>query len=150
MTTARNIQDCYHRIAVSILRALDLSLEIKQIYHRCSLSNLPDLRHHSCPTSTAPYFVVVHSFFNGQQCLMALQVRKVTFSLRNRRGVLPCTNQSESKALHRERAGEVNCPIRQLQSSRDRSVIFTETPHLCLTRHPHTNWFCYLGCLRKR
>jgi hypothetical protein len=61
---------------------------------------------------------------------------------------LPCTNQSKSKALHRESAGEVTCPIGQLRLSRDRSLIFTGTPYAS-SRNPGTNWLCSLGYWRK-
>ena len=81
MTTARNIQDCYHRIAVSILRALDLSLEIKQIYHQCSLSNRPNFVTAFVSNVDCALLRCGPLVFSGQQCLMALQVRKVTIPL---------------------------------------------------------------------
>jgi hypothetical protein len=73
-------RDCYHHIAISILLTFNLSLEIEQICHQCSLSNLLDLE--------TPFVSNVDCallcgliIFNGQQCLEALQVRKVTFLL---------------------------------------------------------------------
>jgi hypothetical protein len=74
--------------------------------------------------------------FNGQQCLGALQVRKVTSLLGIAWEFYLVPIKNESKALHHESVGEVSCPIGQLRLSRDRSLTSTETPRLRLTRPP--------------